>query len=112
MRADVALSLVLPLTFVLARPAGADVAPNENLVVDGLPPIPDAVAASAAPYADYRSAGLLTWHPQRRELLIATRFADTTQIHQVRFPGGARTQLTFFPDRIGGAEFPPDARRA
>ena len=40
-------------------------------------------------------------------MLIQTRFADTSQVHQVKFPGGARTQLTFFPDRIGGAQYRP-----
>jgi Tol biopolymer transport system component len=34
-------------------------------------------------------------------MLITTRFADTAQVHQVKIPGGARTQLTFFPDRVG-----------
>jgi len=37
------------------------------------------------------------------KMLIGTRFAETSQIHLVKFPGGARTQLTFFKDRAGGA---------
>ena len=40
-------------------------------------------------------------------MLIETRFGDTSQVHQVKFPGGARTQLTFFPDRIAGAAYQP-----
>ena len=32
-------------------------------------------------------------------MLIATFLGDTPQIHLVKFPGGARTQLTFFDDR-------------
>ena len=35
-------------------------------------------------------------------MLIATRFGNTNQVHVVKAPGGARTQLTFFPDRVGG----------
>jgi Tol biopolymer transport system component len=42
-------------------------------------------------------------------MLIATRFADTVQVHRVRFPGGARTQLTFFPEPVRGASFPEGA---
>ena len=38
----------------------------------------------------------------RREMLIGTRFADTAQIHIVKMPGGARTQLTFSGERSGG----------
>ena len=48
---------------------------------------------------------LFTWHPARHEMLIGTRFANTVQIHRVVTPGGARTQLTFFPDRIAGADY-------
>src|SRR5205814_381941 len=40
-------------------------------------------------------------------LLISTRFADSAQVHHVKFPGGARTQLTFFRDSVKAASFPP-----
>jgi dipeptidyl aminopeptidase/acylaminoacyl peptidase len=99
------------LCLALPWPARADVLPNENLVVEGVPAIAEAVAEEAGPYGEARSATPLAWHPARRELLISTRFGDTPQIHQVAFPGGARRQLTFFPDRITGALFPPDPRR-
>ena len=42
-------------------------------------------------------------------MLIGTRFADTVQVHEVKMPGGARTQLTFFPDRVSGAVYHPHA---
>ena len=45
--------------------------------------------------------------PVRAEMLINTRFGDTNQLHQVTQPGGARTQLTFFPDRVDGGSFEP-----
>src|SRR2546430_7746657 len=38
------------------------------------------------------------WHPTRREMLVGTRFGDAQQLHRVRLPGGARTQLTFLTD--------------
>src|SRR5205814_678931 len=34
-------------------------------------------------------------------------FADTNQVHRVAQPGGARTQLTFFPDRVESATTQP-----
>src|SRR5437868_4438003 len=40
-------------------------------------------------------------------MLISTRFADTAQIHLVKMPGGARTQLTFYPDSVSGAQYSP-----
>jgi dipeptidyl aminopeptidase/acylaminoacyl peptidase len=42
-------------------------------------------------------------------MLIATRFASTPQIHRVRMPGGARTQLTFFDEPVTFASWEPRA---
>ena len=81
--------------------------PPESLSVDGLAPIPATVAERASRYAEFRAATVLDWHPTRRELLVSTRFGDTNQVHRVAAPGGARTQLTFYPDRIPGAAFQP-----
>ena len=85
----------------------AVVAPNENLIVEGVPPIPQALAAQADRYTNFRSAFFASWHPTRREMLISTRFADTFQIHQLKMPAGARTQLTFYADDVRGAQYPP-----
>src|SRR5262249_4210545 len=59
----------------------AVIAPAENLVVDGIQKIPAALADTAGRYGSYRSANLADWHPVRREMLIATRFGDTPQLH-------------------------------
>jgi len=55
----------------------------ENLVADGLPPIPPELRVDAGRYLEFRAATLQNWHPQRREMLISTRFADTAQLHLV-----------------------------
>src|ERR1700733_2294941 len=99
--------VVLALFATLAVAQNDFVAPNENLVAEGIPKIPASVAESAAHYSEFRTAAFASWHPTRREMLIETRFADTAQVHLVKFPGGARTQLTFFPDRIGNALYEP-----
>ncbi len=83
------------------------VAPNENLVVDGVPAVPLSVVEGARGYSNFRAADLASWNPVRREMLILTRFADSYQVHLVKMPGGARTQLTFFPEPSGGAQFNP-----
>src|SRR5882724_2467063 len=87
----------------------ATLKPGENLLVQGIPAVPAMIAERANRYTEFRSAAVLSWHPQRREMLIGTRFADTVQIHEVKMPGGARTQLTFFPDRVSGASYHPHA---
>ncbi len=84
-----------------------EIAPNENLVVEGIPKIPAALAAGVERYTNFRGANLQSWNPTAREMLITTRFADTAQVHSVKMPGGARTQLTFYPDRVAEALYSP-----
>ncbi|MGH7558238.1 MAG: S9 family peptidase [Gemmatimonadota bacterium] len=84
------------------------VTPGENLVVEGVPPIPDSLADRVDRYTEFRSASLRGWHPSRAEMLIGTRFGETVQIHLVTQPGGARRQLTFADERALGGEFEPD----
>ncbi len=88
-------------------PQDSTLAPNENLVLEGIPPIPQALAQTIERYTEFRSARLASWHPTQREMLISTRFGNTTQAHQVKFPLGSRRQLTFFPERISGATYQP-----
>jgi dipeptidyl aminopeptidase/acylaminoacyl peptidase len=84
------------------------IAPGENLVVDGVPPIPASLVDTAGRYSSYRGATLADWHPSRREMLIATRFGDTPQLHLVKMPGGERQQLTFFADAVANGTFHPN----
>lgn len=83
------------------------VTPPDSLMLDGIPPIPADLPEQVGRYTESRAATFQDWNPKRNEMLIATRFADTNQIHLVTQPGGARTQLTFFPDRVDGATFDP-----
>jgi dipeptidyl aminopeptidase/acylaminoacyl peptidase len=103
----VALALSAAVARVAAQAPAAVIAPPDNLVADGLPAIPAALAADVRRYTESRSAGVADWHPTRRELLIATRFGNTTQLHVVKQPGGARTQLTFFDDPVTGGSYEP-----
>jgi dipeptidyl aminopeptidase/acylaminoacyl peptidase len=84
------------------------IAPAENLIVEGVPPIPASLVETAGRYGSYRGATLADWNPARREMLIATRFADTAQLHLVKMPGGERQQLTFFADAVGNGRFHPN----
>jgi len=84
--------------FVTAPPA---------LIVDGIPPIPAALAATLDPYGEFRPSGMLSWHPQRREILVRRRLDATPQVHAVAVPGTAPRPLTDFPDAVGGAAYQP-----
>src|SRR5690348_8690080 len=101
------LSLVLLATCVMLAQQTGTIPPNEALIVDGVPPIPASIAERAEAYTNFRMASVFDWHPQRPQMLIGTRFADTTQVHLIKMPGGAREQITFYPDRIGSAKYQP-----
>ncbi|GIW87906.1 MAG: peptidase S9 family protein [Isosphaeraceae bacterium] len=88
----------------------SDVLPvPESIRAEGVPEIPRAIATELAAYQNIRSARFQGWgvglEPAQGEIvrgpqLILTRFGETTQVHRVDFPGGARTQLTFHPERV------------
>ncbi|MDQ2973934.1 MAG: S9 family peptidase, partial [Acidobacteriota bacterium] len=111
MRRSIRFSVVI--LFSAAILAGAVLAQNsilgpaDNLVTVGISPIPASLVEDVRRYTEFRAAGLSSWHPTRREMLISTRFGDTNQIHLVKFPGGDRRQITFFPERAGGASYQP-----
>jgi dipeptidyl aminopeptidase/acylaminoacyl peptidase len=101
---------LLLFTLLFALPTfgqNAVLVPTDNLVTEGLPAIPAIIAEDVRRYTESRGATLSSWHPTRREMLISTRFGDTNQVHLVKFPGGDRTQLTFFSERALGASFQP-----
>ena len=83
------------------------VRPNDALMLQNIPAIPASIAEKADRYTQFRTALMWSWHPQRREILMGTRFGDTVQVHEVAMPGGARTQLTFFSDRVMDASYQP-----
>jgi dipeptidyl aminopeptidase/acylaminoacyl peptidase len=103
---------VLMVMLALAGLAAAQepaIAPPESLVIDGVPKIPAAVTETAGRYASFRGASLTDWHPTKREMLITTRFAETSQLHLVAMPGGERQQLTFYPDAVSNGKFHPNS---
>src|SRR6478752_7099474 len=91
------LILRLPATAAIAVALAAHGA-------DVLPPIPAELAAKVAPYTEFKPATVVGWHPQKRELVVARRAGNTTQLHRVAAPGAELTQLTDYaePVREGG----------
>jgi dipeptidyl aminopeptidase/acylaminoacyl peptidase len=86
-------------------------APPAAVKAEGVPPVPLSLVEAVSPYGEFRQARFLAWHPQERRLLVQTSFGNVPQIHEVRGPGAARTQLTFVRDGVtGGASYDPRGR--
>ena len=99
---------ILALVCSLRVPAQTPSLPfPPNIVVDGVPPLSATLPGETRRYTELRTATFLSWHPTKLEMLISTRFADAAQVHVVRFPGGARYQLTYFADPVQGAQYDP-----
>jgi len=109
-------SLVLAAVLLLSAWGGPGAASDAvvrvergNLVIEGIPEVPGRVTERMRPYQSIRSASFQGWDPAGKGILIATRFSETSQIHQVAEPGGARSQITFFDEPIGNAVPSPNA---
>ncbi|MGB3845602.1 MAG: prolyl oligopeptidase family serine peptidase [Sphingopyxis sp.] len=103
-------ALTLPLAPALAQEAAkpANVVPRPAaLIADGMPDIPAEIAAATRPYMENRGANFLGWNPVDKSMLIATRFGNTSQVHRVAMPMGARKQVTFEEEPVGTAAWSP-----
>jgi dipeptidyl aminopeptidase/acylaminoacyl peptidase len=100
----VGLGLVLLSMVALAGPERRT---EGNRTVEGVPPIGQVASDRIARYSNIRSAGFRSWHPSGNSLLISSRFGDTRQLHTVSQPLGARHQITFFKEPVGGGWFSP-----
>jgi dipeptidyl aminopeptidase/acylaminoacyl peptidase len=83
-----------------AEMSPAMVAVPDSIVARNVPPIPQDRVSDLLPYENIRAALFLEWHPTARRMLIRTRFAQSTQLHEVAMPMGDRRQLTFFNDPV------------
>jgi dipeptidyl aminopeptidase/acylaminoacyl peptidase len=103
--------LLVAATLVLAgTPEAATRVERGGLVFDNIPE-PDAkIAERADAYVKGREATPLGWSP-KGQLLIATRFGETQQLHVVDKQGGERRQLTFADGAVSWGGFSPDPGR-
>ena len=98
-------------TILIASLSAAEVtrtdANNGQLLMEDVPPIPQRLADELNRYQNVRSAEFLDWTTDGQGIFVSTRFGDVSQIHRVDMPGGARRQLTFFDEPIGGVNRAP-----
>lgn len=94
----------------LTVPAAAQTSPQREmrgaLQVENVRVTPADVSDRLRQYVNTRAAGFADWLPDGG-VLVLTRFGDTAQLHRVDQPMGARTQLTFYEERVTGASVRP-----
>lgn len=103
--------LCLALISIIPLNAKVQVREFGHLRTEDIPEIPRRISDRFQRYHQVRSASLRDWDPAGTGILISTRFGDTTQLHFVEKPGGARHQITFFDEPAGSATMCPDPSR-
>ncbi len=89
--------------------AGPTLAPNANLVAQGIPPIPTSLVQRVERYTQFRGHAFVDWHPSRGEMLVAHRLptADTVQLFRLAAPAGPLEPLTSGADPVSNASYEP-----
>jgi dipeptidyl aminopeptidase/acylaminoacyl peptidase len=94
------------LLVALATPVYADVERRTlndgNLVLEDVPQIPAEVVNDLNRYQNIRAASFQAFTPDSKGIFISTRFGDVDSLHRVDMPGGARNQITFYREPVGG----------
>ncbi|MBA4226371.1 MAG: S9 family peptidase [Hyphomonas sp.] len=104
--AQTATTPAATLTAASAAPIAAERVTRGNLVLESIPEIPAEISERLSAYENVRSHAFLDWTGDG-SILITTRFGDTNQVHEVKSPGGARRQLTFFDETVSNATVNP-----
>ena len=111
---NIQLALVLATGLLIAAGATAEpvvrTANNGNLVMEDIPEIPAEIVDSLNRYQNVRSASFRDWTADGQGVFITTRFGDVNQLHRVDMPQGARHQVTFYDEPIGGISRQPGGR--
>ncbi len=85
----------------------AQVPGRPNLLQVGVPAVPEELWQRAERLLEARSARFLDVSASGDEVLIATRFGQSSQLHVVDRPMGARTQITFGREPVSQGAFLP-----
>lgn len=93
------LLIALPLLFLPLAAAAIEVPSEVDL--DGVPDVPDELVERLHPYLQVRSASLAGLSPDGQSVWVRTRFDETSQLHHVEHPMGARQQKTFRMEPVG-----------
>ncbi len=105
----IAFSLAGLLTACASIPSGPVLAPNSNLLAQGIPPIPMSLVERVARYTDFRGHSFVEWHPTNNEMLVAHRKAgdNVPRIYRLDRPLGEPQQLTDGAEPITRASWEP-----
>lgn len=80
-----------------------------NLILEDIPEIPRELFLELYRYQNVRSAGFRAWSADSQSIYVSTGFGDVDSLHKVDMPLGARRQITFYEEPVGGVAAQPGA---
>ena len=104
--AGIALTIVVGVA--IAKDITRLVANDGQLVMEDVPEIPADIVEDLNRFQNVRSANFRVWTQDGTGVIVSTRFGDVNQLHRVDMPGGARQQITFYDEPIGGVSAQPN----
>ena len=104
------VALLATVSVLAADSVQRSEANNGMLIMEDIPPIPEEIVNDLNRFQNVRSASFRDWTENGRGVYISTRFGDVNQIHRVDMPGGARQQITFYKEPVGGMSRQPGGR--
>ena len=104
-------SLCSAFLCLLAGCVAPSTPPPPNIVAEGVPPVPAALAAELSPYLNLGGAGFRGWHATRRAALVTTRVGDASHLHLMDAPLARRVPLTGGVEPVKGGQMQPGGGR-
>ena len=105
------MALVVAVLAVSRLASAVERREEGKLVIEGVPEIPREIKDRMVQFRNVRGARAVGWDAEGDGIYISTRFGETSQIHYVAEPGGARRQITFFSEPVSGASVCPDPEK-
>ena len=84
---------------------------NGNLVLEDIPEIPKEVFLDLFRYQNVRAAAFRAWSLDGKSIYVSTGFGDVDSLHRVDMPLGARRQVTFYDEPVGGISRRPGGQK-
>lgn len=83
-----AFAIAASWCWAVSLPVSAQfITPPAGMVVEGVPPIEDALAEKVAAYTQFNPSTLVGWHPEKSAVLVKRRNGNSQQLHLVARPG-------------------------
>jgi len=96
------MTLVLLFPMLVSADVDRRTLHDGTLVIEEIPEIPIEVVVDLMRYQNIRSATFRAFTPDGDGMYVSTRFGDVDSLHRVDMPGGARNQITFYREPVGG----------